>query len=203
MNVLEAIQKRRSVRQYKPDPVPDDALDRLLNALRLAPSGSNRQPWRFIVVRDPAVKVRLAEACHFRRMDGQAVTQKWVAEAPVVIVACATERAGGVRLQLGGRWQLASWSEVDEELRKGPVRFESSLHQDLAIALDHLSLAATAEGLGTCWIGGLDEADVKAALSIPEGVRAPLAMTLGYPAAWPEARPRKPLSEIICYDRYE
>jgi len=63
-------------------------------------------------------------------------------------------------------------------------------------------LAATAEGIGTCWIGGLNEPQLKEILGIPDDVRAVLAITLGYPASWPEARPRKSLEEIVCYDRY-
>ena len=79
MEFYEVIRTRRSVRSYKPDPVPEDVLKRVLDAARIAPSGSNRQPWRFIVVKDPEVKRRLAEAC-----DGQ----MFIAEAPLVIAAC-------------------------------------------------------------------------------------------------------------------
>jgi nitroreductase len=74
---------------------------------------------------------------------------------------------------------------------------------DLAIALDHLSLAAVEEGIGTCWVGGFSEDEVKELLSIPDDVSAHLIMSVGYPAlSWPNPRPRKPLEEIICYDRY-
>jgi nitroreductase len=73
---------------------------------------------------------------------------------------------------------------------------------DLAIALDHMILAATDEGLGTCWIGAFIEAEVKRVLAIPGGVK-PIALTpLGYPAKETRPRPRKPLPEIVCYDRY-
>jgi nitroreductase len=73
---------------------------------------------------------------------------------------------------------------------------------DIAIALEHIILAATAEGLGTCWIGAYIEAEVRKALAIPENVK-PIALTpLGYPARESKPRPRKPLSEIVCYDRY-
>ncbi|MFC2081704.1 nitroreductase family protein, partial [Candidatus Bipolaricaulota bacterium] len=69
-------------------------------------------------------------------------------------------------------------------------------------AMDHLTLAAVSEGLGTCWIGGLNEGQMKDILSIPDDVRAPVAVALGYPVSWPDPRPRKPLAEIICYDKY-
>lgn len=202
MRVMDAIRQRRSVRNYKPDPIPQDVLDRLLEAVRLAPSAGNRQPRRFVVVRDRATKVRLAEACTFARPSGETRSQRWIAEAPVVIVACGSESAALCKYYKDGRPVIAERSAVDAELRAGNVEHESCLAWDLAIALDHLSLAAVEEGLGTCWIGALDERQVKQILSIPEEVRAPLAMTVGYPASWPEPRPRKPLEEIACYDVY-
>ena len=79
MTVMEAIQSRRSVRKYKPDPVPDEVLGRVLEAARLAPSGKNLQPWRFIVVRDLEIRKKLAKA---------SAGQTFMAEAPVIIAAC-------------------------------------------------------------------------------------------------------------------
>ena len=79
MNLHEVIKTRRSIRSYKPDLIPEDVLNRVLDAGRIAPSGSNRQPWRFILVKDEAIKRELAEACN---------NQLWVAEAPVVVAAC-------------------------------------------------------------------------------------------------------------------
>ncbi len=79
MSILDIIRKRSSVRKYKSDAIPEDVLNRVLEAARLAPSGSNRQPWKFILVTDPAMKKKLVPACR-----GQA----FIAEAPVVIAAC-------------------------------------------------------------------------------------------------------------------
>ena len=79
MTVLEAIRRRKSVRKYKPDPVPAEALGRILEAARLAPSGKNLQPWKFIVVRSTETKERLARA---------SANQAFLASAPLVIVAC-------------------------------------------------------------------------------------------------------------------
>ncbi|MBN2206907.1 MAG: nitroreductase family protein [Candidatus Aminicenantes bacterium] len=79
MDVLDAIRARRSVRRYKPTPIPEEALARILDAVRLAPSAKNLQPWRFILVRDPALRARVAVAC---------VNQTFMAEAPVIIAAC-------------------------------------------------------------------------------------------------------------------
>ncbi|MGB7572203.1 MAG: nitroreductase family protein [Methanothrix sp.] len=73
---------------------------------------------------------------------------------------------------------------------------------DLAIALDHMSLAATAEGLGSCWIGAFQEDKVKEILDIPEKIRVVAMLILGYPAESPAARPRRKLDEIVVYDKW-
>ncbi|MEO0073832.1 MAG: nitroreductase family protein [candidate division WOR-3 bacterium] len=171
MELYEAIQRRTSVRSYLPNPVPDEVLNRILEAGRLAPSAKNNQPWRFIVVRDLAVRRALVPACR---------NQAFIAEAPVVICGCA----------------------IEEQVWKGMGGYWSAEAVDLAIALEHMILAATAEGLGTCWIGAFIEEEVRKVLQIPAGVK-PIALTpIGYPAKETRPRPRKPLTEIVCYDRY-
>jgi nitroreductase len=171
MDFYEAVQRRLSVRSYKPDPIPEDVLTRVLDAGRLAPSAKNLQPWKFIIIRDSEVKKALVPACR-----GQA----FIAEAPIVICACAlTEQAWK---GMGGYWTAEA--------------------VDVTIAIEHMMLAAAAEGLGTCWIGAYTEAEVRKVLAIPEGVK-PIALTpLGYPARESKPRPRKPLSEIVCHDKY-
>jgi nitroreductase len=193
MDVMDAIKRRRSIRKYKPDEIPKDVLDKLLSAMRLAPSAKNRQPWRFIVVRDEATKAKLADACN---------GQKWIAEAPVVIVACGSEKDAAVRYYRDARAITAVGWDIEEEMKNGSMDYESFVPIDLAIALDHLTLAAAEEGLGTCWIGALDEVQVKKLLSVPDDMRAPLATPIGYPVSWPDPKSRKPLEEIVCYDTY-
>jgi nitroreductase len=167
----DAVQKRLSVRSYKPDPIPEDSLNRILEAGRLAPSAKNCQPWKFIIVKDPEVKNALVPACR---------GQSFIAEAPVVICACALSDMAWKGM--GGYWTAEA--------------------VDVTIALEHMILAAAAEGLGTCWIGAYTEAEVKKVLAIPDNVK-PIALTpLGYPARESKPRPRKPLSEIVCYDKF-
>jgi len=171
MDFYEAVRRRTSIRAYKPDPVPEEVLNRVLEAGRLAPSAKNLQPWKFIVVKDPQVRAALASACR---------NQQFIALAPITICGCA----------------------IESEVWKGMGGYWSAEAVDLAIALEHMILAAAAEGLGTCWIGAFIEAEVKKVLAIPDGVK-PIALTpLGWPAKEPSARPRKPLADIICYDRY-
>jgi nitroreductase len=167
MDVLEAIRERYSVRAYEDRPIPDEALQAILEAARAAPSGNNRQPWKFVVVRDPKARARLAEAC---------CGQKFVAQAPVVIV--------GVGL-------------TPERVMECGVAGDAV---DVAIALDHITLAAVELGLGTCWIGAFDQDAVRQLLGIPPGARVVGILPLGYPASKPYGKTRKPLSEIVYWD---
>ena len=169
MNIYAAIKKRHSIRKYKPDPVPEDKLNRIMEAVRLAPSGKNGQPWRFILVRDASTKTALVPACK---------GQGFIAQADLVIVACANE---GESYQNQGGY-MKSW----------PL--------DIAIALDHLMLAAAAEGLGACWIGAFIEPGIKKILSIPDDLRVVGLTPLGWPDEDPKPKPRKPLNEIMFFE---
>jgi nitroreductase len=175
MDFYEVIKTRRSVRSYKKDPIPDDVLKRVLNAARIAPSGNNRQPWKFIIIKDEERKKKMVELCE---------GQKFVAEAPILIVACGRN----IHYNRGG-W-MGDYSMI----------------VDVAIAMDHLTLSARAEGLGTCWIGSFDNEGIKKFLGIPEDVNVVALTPLGYPKnpdVFKETKDRKNLEEIICYDKWE
>ena len=170
MNVIDAIKTRKSVRAYLDRPVEDTKLSAVLEAARLAPSASNRQEWRFVIVREVETRKKLAYV---------AGNQEFIAEAPVVIVACA---------------------ETDEHLMNCG---QPCYPIDVAIALDHITLAAVELGLGTCWIGNFDERKVKEILGIPERVRVVELMPLGYPVD-PSVveKKRRPLSTIVKYEHW-
>jgi nitroreductase len=170
MEVFEAIRTRKSVRSYIGRAVEKEKLARVLEAARMAPSASNRQEWRFVVVTDREKRRRLAE---------EAAGQRFLAEAPVVIAACA---------------------ESDGRLmRCGQVSYAI----DVAIAVDHLTLAAAAQGLGTCWIGSFDPAAVRKILGIPEEIIVVELLPLGYPAEpRPIAKSRLPLETIVHRERW-
>ena len=169
MDFYELVGKRYSVRSYRNQQVEEDKLIRILDAVRLAPSGANRQPWRFIVVRDAATRKRLVDACN---------NQQFIGEAPVIIAGCGLMPGRIMRCGVPG----------------DPI--------DLAIAMEHLALAACEEGLGTCWIGAFDQDKVRAALGVPATATVIEVMTLGYPADSPVVKNRKALSEIISYDTW-
>jgi len=170
MKVMEAIRQRRSIRAYEDRPIEEEKLQAVLDAGRLAPSACNRQEWRYIVVRDPAMRADLAEAAN---------GQKFVGEAPVVLVACA--KTDGHKMSCG----------------------EACYPIDVAISLDHITLKAVEEGLGTCWIGAFDQPAVKKLLNIPEDVRVVQLMPLGYPADEPAARSRLSLDEIVIPEKWK
>jgi nitroreductase len=175
MDFFDVVRTRRSVRSFKPDMVSDEVLNVVLEAVRIAPSGSNRQPWRFIIVKDEITKQRLIRACG---------DQKWLAEAPIIVVAC-----GHIF-----------------DYNRGGYMEDFSMLVDLSIAMTHLILAARNEGLGTCWIGFFNNAQVKRVLEVPEGWNVAGLTPLGYPEAgekaFTEPGPRKPLSEIVSTDKF-
>jgi len=170
MNVMEAIRQRRSVRAYLDKPVEEEKLEAVLEAGRLAPSASNSQEWRYVVVRDPAMRAKLAEAAN---------GQKFVGDAPVVLVACA--KTDGHKMSCG----------------------EPCYPIDVAISLDHITLKAVEEGLGTCWIGAFGQPAVKKLLNIPEDIRVVQLMPLGYPADQPAARSRLSLDDIVIPEKWK
>lgn len=174
MDFNEVIRTRRSVRTFKKDPIPQDVLNRVLNAVRISPSGSNRQPWRFILITDETLRQKMIAVCNH---------QKFVAEAPVIVVAC------GQRLSLN----------------RGGYMGEMSTLLDVTIAFTHLILAARVEGLGTCWIGVFSNDEIKKLLEIPEGDEVVAATPLGYPLsedAFTANAKRKTLDEIASVNKF-
>jgi len=170
-SLMDLIEKRKSIRSYKPQDVEEEKLNYILQAFRKAPSAKNLQPWKLIVVKDKKKISDLSIACN---------NQTFISEAPILIVACAKEdEAYGV---MGG--------------------YMNSYPVDIALALEHLILAATEKGLGTCWIGAFKEKLVKDLLDVPDNVRVVAITPVGYPAIEGRTRGRKPISEIVCYDKY-
>lgn len=151
MSVLEIIKKRRSVRRYLSKKISDDLTQRLLESLRLAPSACNYQPWRFILVSEEQHRRQVAEACK---------NQLWMADAPLIIVACGNP----------------------DQAYKFMGGYGNSVDIDVAIAMDHLTLVATEEGLGTCWIGAFDEEALKTLLNVPAHSKIITLTPVGYPA---------------------
>ena len=173
MNFIEVVQARRSLRSYLDKPVEREKLEYILEAARLAPSWKNMQCWRFIVVEDAAGRKALAES-----MEETNPGRKALMGAPIVIVLCA----------------LPSESEVWEG--------KDNMMLDAGLAMEHLILAATEQGLGTCWQGLFTENIVRLALNIPDDVRVVAMSPLGYAAEERRPRPRKAIADIVYYEKY-
>lgn len=199
MDVFEAIEARRSVRKYKKKRVPDELLDKVLEAARIAPSTSNTQSWKFKVVTDPGTKALLRKAAN---------NQKFIEQAGVVIACCLDFEAFGDRgrrtldLVLKGAVRpslemvlRSVRGDKDKELQ--PERVVINGTMNVTIAVDHMTLAAQGLGLGTCWVRAFDQQEVTRILGLPESVSVLCLLTLGYTAESPPARPRKDMEEII------
>jgi nitroreductase len=171
VDLYETIKLRKSVRKYRRDPVPEESLKKILNAARMAPTAENFQPWKIIVVTDEDIKRKLVPACN---------NQRFVAEAPVVLVACG----------------------LPDEAYPIMGGYMNSYPVDVAIVLDHLMLAAASEGLGTCWIGSFKEEKVAETVGVPQEAKVVALTPLGYPAEEMERTDRKNLTELVSYNKY-
>ena len=165
MDFSKIIRIRKSIRKFKPDKVPMDVIQTILNAARKAPTWANMQGVRYIVVTITELVQKLADA----------IGQKWAKSAPMFIVATNAENRSGKNKNGLPYYML-----------------------DVGICFDHLLLAATDEGLGTCWVGYFDEKRVKDLLEIPENERVIAITPIGYPEEGyaPKNTTRKPLNEI-------
>src|SRR4030043_1740552 len=199
LTTKEAIEKRRSIRKYMPDPIPDEHLKELLNSARLAPSGSNAQPWRFKIVKEEGIKAKLAEAAY-----DQAV----ISQAPVVIVCCA-DIQGYLEGTVSGAQDLGKIGAIEERIvtiLHGRARDLETIERDqlgpriasnVAIAIEHIVLRALDFGLGSCWIRLIDEQKVKELFGWDDNIYVVALLPIGYPAEFPQDRKRLGLNEIL------
>ncbi len=187
LTVEEAIRKRRSVRKFKPDPVPDEMINQMLEAARLAPSASNRQPWRFQIIKDPALKERVFKEA--------AIGNKHILEAPVVIV-CGCELftfVKGHKLAPPGSDYYGAENESLEELNK----IIHDAQTNTAIGIEHMVLMATALGLGTCWAQRIKYGTLGRMLGWPRHINVFTLLLVGYADEEPPPRPRLRLEDIV------
>lgn len=187
LTVMEAIQRRRSIRKFKPDPVPDELINLMLEAARLAPSGGNRQPWRFQIIKDPALKERIFNEATFGI--------KHMLEAPVVIV-CGSELltfVKGHKLAPPDSVYFGADSEDWEDIKQ----FIPDAHLYTGIAVEHMILAGTALGLGTCWAQRIKYGQLARILGWPRHIVVLTLLLVGYPNEDPPPRPRLPIEDII------
>jgi nitroreductase len=171
MDVFEAIQERRSIRSYTDQPVEREKMEKIVEAGRLAPSAKNCEPWHFITVTDAEKRKSLSGG----------TWGKFIAQAPLVIVACGDKKAS------------PDWYAID-----------------VALAVENMVLTAVSFGLGTCCVGSFTEKDIKTALKIPEKFEVLVMLAVGYPSGKIDlsskllniVRTRKSLSEVASEEEF-
>ncbi len=199
MEFYEAVRRRSAIRIFKPDPIPEDVVRRILQAGMQAPSGEHKQPWEFIIIKNQELRRKLAEVkadsrkivakdmypdLPEERIQEMAVTQKKAVEtAPVLIAVC--------------------YRNLDNALEVGQMRV-SMMHANAWQCIENMWLAATAEGLGfspTFYPAFVYE-DVKKLLGIPEGVEFAAIVRIGKKGQKRKRKPLKPLEEKLHYDKF-
>jgi nitroreductase len=163
--MIDLLLTRRSIRKYRSDQISQDNLQRILEAGRYAPSASNGQPWRFIVLTDQEIKEKLSN----RQWSG------FIRDSAFTVVGCADE----------GTEYARRWSTVDT-----------------TIALENMVIASWGLGIGSCWVGDFDEAEVRRTLTIPKEWKIIALIAFGYPDETPAIPTRKSLSEIVTYNKF-
>lgn len=177
--MLDLMNSRQSERSYLDLPVEKEKIDRILEAGRLAPSACNGQPWKFIVVDDPVLREGVAMAASARVLK----MNTFVDQAPVIIVI--VREKSNLSSRVGDFVKSKDYSRID-----------------IGIAAVSMCYQATAEGLGTCIIGWLDEKKIKSLLKIPSTKNVELIITLGYTDNKVRSKMRKPPEEVISYNKY-
>jgi nitroreductase len=169
MDFTKLINKRYSVRAYKPDVIQEEKLSKVLDAARLAPTANNRQPFQIIVIHTKGREQELLSIYQ----------REWFVQAPLIICLCGIPSIAWIRRD--GR----QYEDVD-----------------IAIVMDHMVLAATDLGLGTCIIAAFDVTNARKVLSIPDDVEPILFTPLGYPADALGTKKRKSLDELVRYENW-
>jgi nitroreductase len=179
MDLMEAIKGRRSIRRYKSDPVPEQALQTVMEAIRWTPSWVNTQCWEVVVVRDQKLKAELSATLPKGNPAFSSIT-----EAPLVLVLC-------------GKKGISGYYKGQPSTEKGDWHMF-----DIGLAMENLCLAAYALGLGTVIIGLFDHRKAAEILEVPQGVDVVAMTPLGYPAAEGSAPKRKEISDFVFHERY-
>ncbi len=201
-SLLELVKKRRSIRKFKPEPIPDEYVDKIIEAARWAPSGANSQPWEFIVIKKQELKDRIIELISennnlLHKMEvvrEPALRFKWAApgyvRAPVFIILCGDTRTKDAY-------------PLSTTLQHGTSIFNSSL----ASAFLYMTLAATSLGLGAQWVTAVRSPYVqslaKDLLGVPRELEFYDMMAVGYPDTEPKPRLVRSREEMVHYDHYD
>lgn len=178
-DMLELIHKRQSDRKYSNTPIEKEKLERIIEAGRMSPSACNAQPWKFVVVTDKDILIKLAEAASAKLLG----MNTFVIQAPAIIVIIREQP--NLSSKIGGTIKKKDYSLID-----------------IGIASENMCLQAQAEGIGSCMIGWFDEKLVRRILHIPSSKRVELIITLGYSLGDYREKKRKPAEVTVSYNKY-
>jgi nitroreductase len=167
MDVISAIEKRRSTRDFSEKNIDDSLIEKLLHIATLAPSAGNLQSWFFVVIRKNSIKEALVEATN---------GQEYITSAPVIITGCADVNKSASKYGERGKQLYAI--------------------QDTTLAMYNLWLAAIDNGLSCAWLGALDEQKTRVILDLPSNLRPIILLSIGYSKKTPEAPERKKISNV-------
>jgi nitroreductase len=210
MNISEAILKRTSIRKWKTTPVEREKIEKILEAGRRAPSWANMQPWRFIVVQDKKRIEALAMS---------AGAQPVIRNAPVVIVCCGAVTDFSRKMQRESLKQLIEVgafeltenfldnvvleSDLFAPYRLGEQVVTIKVGEQIMIAVAYMTLEAVNQGLGACWVEAMAPKSAHEIMNLPENLFVHDLVALGYPDEDPRPRPRKPIEEIVYWEKFE
>ena len=199
MELLDAIKSRRSIRKFKAQPIPENHINELLDAGRMAPSGSNLQPTRYIVIESDEVRAKLKEC----------TSLPFVWQAPAVIAVCIDTQVTSKSEQRFKELKEAN-AFVDTPLNDvnpeeyikrrramDEVALKAYLSLNAAIAIDHITLRAVDLGLGSCWVMMFDKEKTRKALNLDDKYEIVALLPIGYPDQTPAPRPRLPQNELL------
>ena len=176
---LSLAKARQSDRAYDVSrPVEAEKIERIMEAACFAPSASNAQPWKFVVVTDPELAVKVGKAAAGLGMN------KFAKDAPVHVLV--VEEPANITSFLGSRIKDKYFPLVD-----------------IGIVAAHIALAAEDEGLGSCILGWFDEKGIKRLVGIPASRRLLLDITIGYPLKGKRVKSRKGLEKVVSFNRYK
>jgi nitroreductase len=196
VELSDVIALRRSIRKFRQEDISADTIRLLLDAARLAPSGSNLQPARFVVAQSPAAKETLSRYTPY----------KFIAKASVIFVCCADLTAMTTRdKRVGELLNEGAFEGVDIDMNDpaatSPVMDDAAvkayLSMNVAIAIEHIVLKAVDLGLGSCWLGRYDRDKVKEYLSLDESIYPVVLLPVGHPDQSPKERPRFALDKLV------
>jgi nitroreductase len=174
MDTLEAIRKRRSIRKYKDQPVEWEKIVNIVDSARFAPTSGNIQNWKLVVIRESPNKKLIVKACH---------DQQWIVEADTIIAVIG---------------------EPEPAARYYGVRGEHLYTiQNATAVIENILLAATDQGLGSCWVAAFDEDLMRRALMLPEEIIPLAVVTIGYPDEKPDMPPRTEPQHMIFLEKFK